>query len=55
MSRFDNSAIRDRIISTNHEERKSFRKDRSALWNQQKEIIEGKSIMIYDKTKAAVK
>jgi len=45
----DNSQVRDKIMSINHEKRKDLKINKSTLWYQQKKIKEGKSIKVYNK------
>jgi len=54
IKRNDNSQIRKRIMSIDPEKRKELKINKSTLWYQQKKIKEGKSIKIYNKTKAKI-
>ena len=54
MSKNDINDVKDKIMSSNPEERKALKINKSPLWYQQRKIKEGKSIKFYNKTKARI-
>jgi len=46
--------MRDKIVSIDPEKRKELKINKSTLWYQQKNIREGKTIKIYNKTKVKI-
>jgi len=55
IKRNDNSQIRDKIMSIDPEKRKELKINKSTLWYQQKNIKEGKTIKVYNKTLLRIK
>ena len=55
IKRNDNSQVRDKIVSIEPDKRKELKINKSTLWYQQKKIKEGKTLKIYNKTKAKIK
>jgi len=54
IKRYDNSQVRDKIMSIDPEKRKELKINKSTLWYQLKKIKEGKTIKIYNKTKVKI-
>jgi len=54
IKRNDNYQVRDKIMSIDPEKRKELKINKSTLWYQQKNIREGKTIKIYNKTKMKI-
>ncbi|QRF75440.1 hypothetical protein Thermo_00940 [Thermoplasmatales archaeon] len=53
-SRNENNTTRERIISTDSEERKSLGINKSTLWYQQKRLKKGKLVKLYKKTRSRI-
>jgi len=54
IKRNDNSLVRDKIMSIDPEKRKELKINKSTLWYQQKNIKEGKTMKICNKTKVKI-
>ena len=54
ISRKDTIDLQFTIMSINHEERNKSKINKSKLWFQMKKIKEGKTIKMYNKTKAKI-
>jgi len=54
ISRNDSNEMRNKIMSIDLEKGKELKINKSTLWYQQKNIKEGKTIKIYNKTKVKI-
>jgi len=50
IKRNDNSQFMDKIMSIDPDKRKKLKINRTTLWYQQKNIKEGKTLRVYNKT-----